>query len=117
MNLLPMNKAEAEKKHWIVRWLRYTGFIEVSAAVIIGLFYSFNLLTPLILQIVDIDPTLAAIIAMMLGGFVSFVAGLGITLPVWGLALVIDDLHALRIYAGGYVVLGDSPSPTSEYSR
>lgn len=105
MNIFPLHKDTADKKHWIVRWLRYTGYLEVIAAVIVGLIYSYNMLTPILYMALRIDATLCAIIALILGGFVSFVAGLAVSLPAWALSLVIDDLHALRIYHQGFVVM------------
>ena len=105
MNIFPIHRETAQKRHWVVRWLRYTGYLEVIAAVIVGLIYSYNLLTPILYMALRIDATLCAIIALILGGFVSFVAGLAVSLPAWALSLVIDDLHALRIYHHGFVVM------------
>lgn len=107
MNILPMN-AHADKKHWVVRWLRYTGYMEVIAAVVVGLFYSYTMLARLIAFTFGLDITPSTIIALLLGGFVSFVVGLGISLPAWALAMMIDDLHALRLYNSGYVVMDET---------
>lgn len=107
MNIFPLHKDTADKKHWVVRWLRYTGYLEVIAAVIVGLIYTYNLLTPILYMALRIDATLCAIIALVLGGFVSFVAGLAISLPAWAMSMMIDDLHAMRQYMQGYVVMDD----------
>lgn len=107
MNIYPIHSQTAARKHWVVRWLRYTGYLEVTAAVIVGVFYATTFGTPLLVASFDIDPTLCAIITIILGGFLSFAVGLSITLPTWALAMVIDDLHALRMYNEGYVVTGE----------
>ena len=105
MNIFPLHRDTADKKHWVVRWLRYTGFMEVIAAVIVGLIYSNNIGAPLIAELLNISWETGRLIAVILGGFLSFVAGLAVSLPTWALALVIDDLHALRVYNQGYVVM------------
>lgn len=56
----------------------------------------------------------AHIIALPLGGLLGFCAGLLVGLPFWGLALIADDLHALRIYASGMVVLEDRQKNLSQ---
>ena len=105
MNIFPINAEAAKKRHWVVRWLRAYAIIEVVLAVLVGLAYSYNLLTPMAMQVTGMDPTLCAVLVLILGGLVSFALGLAISLPFWALATVIDDIHALRIYAQGLVVM------------
>jgi len=105
MNVFPIHAETAAKKHWIVRWLRYTGYLEIIAAVLVGLFYSYNLLTPMFYMATQADPTICAVVALVLGGFISFVAGLAITLPVWALSMLLDDIHVMRLNSQGYVVM------------
>ena len=107
MNVFPLQAETAKKRHWVVRWLRYYSTFEVILAVLVGLFYSYNMLTPMAIQTTGMDPTLCAVLALIIGGLVSFALGLAISLPFWALALVIDDLHALRLYGQGYVVMDD----------
>ena len=104
MNVYPIHADTANKRHWVVRWLRYTGFLEVIAAVGVGMFYAYTMLAPMLAFSFGIDGTVSVVIALILGGFVSFVAGLGISLPAWALSMMIDDLHALRVYNQGYAV-------------
>ena len=105
MNIFPINAEAAKKRHWVVRWLRAYAIIEVVLAVLVGLAYSYNLLTPMVIQSTHMDPTICAALALLIGGLVSFALGLAVSLPFWALATVIDDLHALRIYAQGLVVM------------
>ena len=107
MNVFPLHKETADKKHWVVRWLRYTGYLEVLAAVIVGVFYSYTILAPMLYEMLQIDSNICILIAVAFGGFVSFVAGLAISLPAWAMSMMIDDLHALRVYGQGYVVMDD----------
>lgn len=101
MKIYPIKLVEADKKHWVVRWLRYDGYLICAAAVFFGIYYAYNLLTPYLVLSLGSDPTLTAILSMLAGAFVGFVAGLGISLPCWAISMAIDDLHALRLYASG----------------
>lgn len=103
MTVYPIQGATADRKHWVVRWLRYTGYMEIIAAVAFGLFYSYSLGAPLLFTVFG-DRAAATAVALLLGGFVSFMAGLAITLPVWALSMVIDDLHAMRQYMQGFAI-------------
>ena len=71
MNIFPLHAEEARKRHWVVRTLRYFGYLDAIAGIIVGIVYG------------------------------------NVGLPFWGLALIADALHALRIYASGMVVLED----------
>ena len=108
MNIFPIQIDTAKKRHWVVRWLRFYAFFEVIVAVLAGMFYAYNLLTPMAIQLTGMDPTVCAAIVLALGGLVSFALGLALSLPAWALSLVIDDLHALRLYHQGFVVLDES---------
>ena len=107
MNVFPIHTDTPASRHWVVRWLRYTGYMEVIAAVILGVYYSAVFLAPRIQFQLNLDMNVCILIAALFGGFIAFVAGLGISLPAWALALVIDDLHALRLYNQGYVITDD----------
>ena len=107
--IYPIHAEDAARRHWIVRWLRYTGYFEVIAVVVAGIAYANLYFTPVLWELLRIDHGLCPLIAVLLGALVSFVAGLAVTLPVWGLALVFDDLHALRVYASGYASYTDAP--------
>ena len=106
MNIFPVRRADSEKRHWVVRWLRYNGYIICIAATISGAVLAYNYGAMLFAfmgsSADEILSWVFAIVTLLLGGLVGFVAGLGISLPFWGLALMIDDLHAIRIHSGGY---------------
>lgn len=106
MNIFPLHAEEARKRHWVVRTLRYFGYLDAIAGIIVGIVYG-NAMGPLLLAQLGVPFDTAHIIALPLGGLLGFCAGLLVGLPFWGLALIADDLHALRIYASGMVVLED----------
>ena len=107
MNIYPRHSQTAARKHWVVRWLRYTGYLEIIVIVSVGMFYSYNFFAPMLSNMLRLEIIICQCIAVVLGILISFVIGLGITLPTWALAMVIDDLHALRMYNQGYVVTGE----------
>ena len=100
----PVYADMAKRRHWIVRWLRYTAFFEVAALTVVGVIMSRQYASILVYDFYGEHSALAETLAVALGGFLSFVAALGVTLPTWALALVIDDLHALRLNSQGYTI-------------
>lgn len=108
MNIFPLHRETADKKHWVVRWLRYMGFFEVFLAMIAGMYYSFSLLGPMIATVMELDVNTCTAVTTVVGGFLSFVIGIGLSLPLWALSMMIDDLHAMRQYMKGFAVLDDN---------
>lgn len=106
MNIIPIHADAANRRHWVVRTLRYFGFLLVILGTIGGTVYARALLTFPVAQALNLSLETAQLITIVLGALLSFSASLLVTLPYWGLALVIDDLHALRIYASGFAAYG-----------
>ena len=104
MNIMPMNRPEADRKHWVVRWLRYTGFIIVALSTVAGIYYA-NVYAALLMYSASISlPQWAvSMIAVVVGGLLGFAGGLALSLPWWGVSMVIDDVHAMRQYMQGFV--------------
>lgn len=103
---VPIRTIEAEKSHWIVKWLRVLGYIILIGSMVSGITAAYFYLTPIIMQYLKIEPTYCGMIAIAIGAAGSCLVGISIGLPIWGIALAIDDLHALRIYTSGYAVTG-----------
>lgn len=108
MKILPIFKKEADKKHWVVRWLRYYGFFICIAAIIAGVYYG-NFYGAMLFG-GEQNETMAwiyGVLSLLIGGFLGFVAGLTISLPCWAISMAIDDMHAMRQYMQGFVTMGD----------
>ena len=103
MKITPIAKAQAEKHHWIVKWLRFCGYCIIIASGIIGSDYFGRAIKLLIVRYFVASADFADWFGKLLGALLGMVAGLFLSLSTWGLSLVIDDLHALRIYASGFV--------------
>ena len=102
MRIYPVNGIEANNRHWVVRMLRYFGYMWAIGGTIAGAAYGYSLLGLYIAAMLGTSFGVGAVLGVALGGFVGFVGGLVIGLPFWAMALIVDDLHALRIYSSGY---------------
>ena len=100
-----MNKSEADKKHWVVRMLRYFGYLWAVAGVVTGVVYGNNIGAYFLMQTFGMSYEIASAIGMIVGGFAGFVGGLIVGLPFWGMSMIIDDLHAMRQYMQGFVAI------------
>ena len=107
MNIFPINRAEAQRKHWVVRWLRYIGYLICISSTIAGVVFALKYASLILPPVPDGFVYLAWVLVALVGCLLGFTAGLGVSLPYWAIALALDDLHTLRIYAGGYAAVGD----------
>ena len=103
---VPIRTFEAEKPNLIVKCLRVLGYIILIVSMVSGITAAYFFFPPIIKQYFKIEPTYCSVIAIAIGAIGSSIVGFGIGLPILGLALAIDDLHALRIYNSGYAVTG-----------
>lgn len=103
MKLTALYYTEAKRRHWIVRWLRYMGFLIVLAATLAAILYGGNLVTPLVQQMLRTDSNGVAVLVLVLSAILGLAAGLVISLPWWGLSMLLDDLHAIRLQTAAYV--------------
>ena len=105
MNIFPVHTYEPKDRPWVIRMLRYLGFFEVIAAILAGIYYGGNMAGPLIQQAFNLPSEASLAITVIFGGFVGFCAGLIITVPTWGLAMLLDDIHAIQVQTAGYVAM------------
>jgi hypothetical protein len=108
MFILPRNTALAEQPYWVVKWLRYIGFIICAGCLIAGFAYGAFMLAPTAQLSLGFPKGVAVPLATLLAGLLGYMIGLGISLPFWAMSAIMDDLHALRVYASGYVTIDDT---------
>ena len=53
MNILPMNRTDADKHHWVVRCLRYYGYFITTICLIVGFIVGSENVSQMILQSSD----------------------------------------------------------------
>ena len=102
MRIYPVNGIEANNRHWVVRMLRYFGYMWAIGGTIGGALYGYQLGALFVAATLNTSFEIGAVVGAALGALAGFVGGLVIGLPFWAMALIVGDLHALRIYASGY---------------
>ena len=108
MNILPIFDEQAQRKHWVVRWLRNMGHFICFLAGVSGVFGALSLFAPFANDMSSQGALIVFdVLVAILGCCVGALAGCIIGLPYWGLAMLLDDLHALRVYASGYYAVQD----------
>ena len=106
MNIFPIRQADADKSPWVVKMLYVLGYLFVIGAAISGAAYGGALLGPLLAAAFDIDASLGATLGMILGVLLGVLGSLIASLPMWALAMIVDDLHAIRVQTSGYAATG-----------
>lgn len=104
MNVYPMHANDADRRHWVVRVLRILGYIDAIVGALSGAFYGYSMGAMFIMQITGLPAVSALIIGIVVGVLLGLALGLMVGLPVWALSMLIDDMHALRLYASSYIV-------------
>jgi len=107
MRIYPVNGIDANRRHWVVRMLRYFGYIWAVIGTIGGALYGYRMGALFVVAYLNTSFEIGAVVGVALGALVGFVGGLVIGLPFWAMSMIVDDLHALRIYASGYMTTDD----------
>lgn len=102
MRIIPVSSYEAKDRPWVTRLLRYIGFLIVILCTLFGIVGGGDQMTPMIRGSMGSDSNAVAIVVLILGGLFGFVAGLVISVPIWGLAMLLDDVRAIRMQTAGY---------------
>lgn len=105
MNVFPMNRED--QRHWVVRCLRYYGYILTTACLIVGYAAGSAGVAQLLMEATGWPKLLSVALSTLVCGAVGLCAGLLISLPLWAVSMALDDLHAMRQYMRGFVVIGD----------
>lgn len=103
MKIYPMNSVDANRRHWISRTLRTLGIIDVILVTVIGAWYSYAFGAIYVGEMFGTTYEIGGLVCLVVGGLVSFAVGLLLSMGLFAMALILDDLHALRIYASGYM--------------
>ena len=101
MNIFPVHADQLTRRHWIVRCLRFLGYCIPVVSTLIGFLHG-SVLLGILLPFFGMAFELAGSLGTVLGGLIGLIGGLISSLPVWAFALVVEDIHALRVYASGY---------------
>lgn len=102
--VFPRHYEEANKRHGIVIALRVIAILQMVGFMAFALLWSTSTLPGLLVVNQITDAATAQSIALPIGIAIGIFGGFMVTLSTWVLALVVDDLHAMRIYLGGFNV-------------
>ena len=102
MNIMPVHTYTPKDRPWVIRWLRYMGYLSVLISIIVGVIVLSPLLVQFVATVLNLDYNGASGIALLLGGVAGFFGGLIVSVPYWGLAMLLDDIHAIRVQTSGY---------------
>ena len=104
-NIFPIRKEEADKHHWVVRCLRYYGYLITTAAMIFGFYVGSGQMSQIILLATEAPKLLVVCVSTLIAGIFGLALGLLVSLPFWAISMALDDLHATRQYMQGFVIL------------
>lgn len=107
MNIFPMNKEQADKHHWVVRCLRNYGYIITVVCMIAGFAIGSENAAQMMIQATNWPKLLAVAVPTLICGLLGLCMGLLASLPMWAISMALDDMHAMRQYMQGFVILGD----------
>lgn len=106
MNIFPMNREDADRHHWVVRCLRYYGYLITTFCLIAGYAVGSENVAQLLIMATGWPKLLAVALSTLVCGAVGLCVGLLVSLPMWTVSMALDDLHAMRQYMQGFVVIG-----------
>lgn len=98
----PRNQSEADRPGWIAKFLRFLGVVQVVGCILLGVTVGGPFLALGLSQAGIMTQDAASASATLIGLAVGIIVGLFSSLVYFGLAQVIDDLHAIRIQTSAY---------------
>lgn len=102
--VFPRHYEEANKRHGLVIALRVIAILQVLAFTGLTLLWSMSALPALLVRYFNLDLPTAQNMAIPLGVAIGIIGGLATSIGTWALALLLDDIHATRLYLGGFNV-------------
>lgn len=106
MNIMPIHPYTAKDRPWVIVWLRCLGYMIVIAATVAACVLLIPGFTVGIMHGMGVGHDFAATLALVLCALLGFLAGVVASVPLWGLAMLLDDIHAIRMQTAGYAALG-----------
>jgi len=107
MNIFPMNRENADNHHWVVRCLRYYGYFVTTICLIAGYAVGSGYVAQILIQDTGWPKLLAVALSTLICGILGLCVGLLASLPMWAISMALDDMHAMRQYMQGFIILGD----------
>lgn len=107
MNISPLHTYEPKDRPWVIRWLRYMGYLSVLISIIVGIIVLSPIFTQFVATFYNLDYNGASGFGYILGAVAGFFGGLILSVPYWAIAMLLDDIRAIRAQTSGYAAIGD----------
>lgn len=105
MKIYSVNDYNPKDRPWVTRMLRYLGYMIVFGCILYGIYYGVNIINLSRILTLNVEHNLNTLIGAIVGGFLGFVGGLVVSVPYWGLAMLLDDIRAIRVQTAEYVAV------------
>lgn len=115
MNIFPLYTNEAKKTHWIVSILRLYGIIQTIGAAVATFVAGREIVAQFLIHEFDMTYEIAGAVAIFITVFGGAIVGLFASLFVFAIAMILEDIHAIRIYVSGYVATNDKADIPEKY--
>lgn len=104
-NVYPKYLEDAAKTHWTVKMLYAFGVLQIIACTLIGAVFARPICYTIWLVMVGSSPYAPDGLVTLLGALIGLMIGIITSVGIWAAALVIDDIHTLRLHSQAYIVV------------
>ena len=103
-NVYPKYLEDAAKTHWTVKMLYAFGVLQIVLCTLIGAVFArpicYSLWHAMGFSLNGPDG-----MVVLLGALIGLMIGIVTSVGIWAAALVIDDIHTLRLHSQAYIVV------------
>jgi hypothetical protein len=103
-NVYPKYLEDAAKTHWTVKMLYAFGVLQIILCTLIGAVFArpicYSLWNVMGASLYAPDGIVA-----LLGALIGLMIGIVTSVGIWAAALVIDDIHTMRLHSQAYIVV------------
>lgn len=103
-NVYPKYLENAAKTHWTVKVLYAFGVIQIVLSTVLGILFA-RPICYAIMSTAGISMSAIDGLVLLLGALIGLLGGIIISVGTWAAALVIDDIHTMRIHSQAYIVV------------
>ncbi len=103
-NVYPKYLEDAAKTHWTVKMLYAFGALQIILCTLIGAVFARPICYSL-WQVMGSSLYVPDGIVALLGALIGLMVGIVTSVGIWAAALVIDDIHTMRLHSQAYIVV------------
>ena len=103
-NVYPKYLEDAAKTHWTVKMLYAFGVLQIILCTLIGVVFARPICYAL-WQVMGSSLYVPDGMVALLGALIGLLIGIVTSVGIWAAALVIDDIHTMRLHSQAYIVV------------